>query len=142
MSYEGMRLAQAGHLGGNIVEGDPLTFAPSAWSYLIDRFAVTSVLDLGCGIANAADYFSRKGVRAVAVDGMRDNVDRAVHPAIRIDLTQQAVECRVDLVHCQELVEHIEEQFLDNLLRSLACGKFIVMTHSLPGQGGYHHVNE
>ena len=73
---------------------------------------------------------------------MQDNVERAVHPAVRIDLTQQAVECRVDLVHCQELVEHIDEKFLDNLLRSLACGKFIVMTHALPGQGGYHHVNE
>jgi hypothetical protein len=24
----------------------------------------------------------------------------------------------------------------------LCCGKFIVMTNALPGQGGYHHVNE
>ena len=45
-------------------------------------------------------------------------------------------------MHCQEVVEHIEEAFLENLLQSLACGKFILMTHALPGQGGYHHVNE
>ena len=47
----------------------------------------------------------------------------------------------IDLVHCCEVVEHIEEQFLDNLLRTLANGRVIAMTHALPGQGGYHHVN-
>ncbi len=57
------------------------------------------------------------------------------------DLTKGPVVTSVDLVHCQEVVEHIEEKYLDNLLSSLLCGKFIVMTHALPGQDGYHHVN-
>jgi hypothetical protein len=34
------------------------------------------------------------------------------------------VETRVDLVHCHELVEHIEETFLDNVLASPMCGKY------------------
>jgi hypothetical protein len=50
--------------------------------------------------------------------------------------------CQVDLVHCQEVVEHIEEKFVKNLLQSLTCGRFIVMTNALPGQSGHHHVNE
>ena len=49
---------------------------------------------------------------------------------------------RVDLVHCQEVVEHIEERYLDNLLESMCAGRFILMTNALPGQGGHHHVNE
>ena len=52
------------------------------------------------------------------------------------------VRARVDLVHCQEVVEHIEEQYLDNLLESMCSGRFILMTNALPGQGGHHHVNE
>ena len=46
------------------------------------------------------------------------------------------------MVHCQEVVEHIDEEYVHNLLSSMACGKYIVMTNALPGQGGHHHVNE
>lgn len=48
--YEGLSCMvsqEAPHLGGNIAEGDPFTFAPKVWDYLIKRFAVRSVLDLG-----------------------------------------------------------------------------------------------
>ena len=78
----------------------------------------------------------------MAIDGMLENCERAIYPTIHMDLTKSKVVARVDLVHCQEVVEHIEEEYIDNLLSSLACGKFIVMTNALPGQGGYHHVNE
>jgi 2-polyprenyl-3-methyl-5-hydroxy-6-metoxy-1,4-benzoquinol methylase len=129
------------HLGGNIAEGDPLTFAPKAWNYLIDRFAAKSVLDLGSGNGYAADYFHHKGARVLAVDGLEENVRDSRYPTILIDLTKQSVICEVDLVHCQEVVEHIEEAYLGNLLASLACGRFLVMSHAFPGQAGYHHVN-
>jgi hypothetical protein len=38
-------------------------------------------------------------------------------------------------------VEHIEERFLDHLLDTLLTGKIILLTHAVPGQVGYHHVN-
>lgn len=140
--YAGMRIAQGGHVGGNIVEGDPLTFAPSVWTYIIERFSVRSVLDLGCGAAFSSRWFASKGLDVVAVDGMRENVERAMFPAVQIDLTKMAVTTHVDLVHCQELVEHVESQYVGNVTASLACGRVILMTHALPGQGGFHHVNE
>ena len=37
MSYAGLTnnsSPQAPHLGGNIKEGDPFTFAPSVWNYV------------------------------------------------------------------------------------------------------------
>ncbi len=130
------------HVGGNIFEGDPATHAPTVWSYLIDRFSVESVLDLGTGMGYAAHYFHKRGLKVLAVDGMLDNCKNAVFPTLHMDLTTSKVFTKVDLVHCQEVVEHIAEEHLDNLLSSLTSGKFIVMTNALPGQGGYHHVNE
>ena len=133
--------ADAPHLGGNIRYGDPDTFSPRVWDYVVNRFGIRSVMDLGSGIGNAADYFFRKGLQVVAVDGLRENIGVAIYPTVLHDLTKGPIETRVDLVHCQEVVEHIEEAFLDNVLASLMCGKYILMTNALPGQGGYHHVN-
>ena len=129
------------HLGGNVLEGDPWTFAPGVWTYLVQRFAVRSVLDLGSGIGYASRFFRSLGCDVLAVDGFEYNVQNAVYPTVQIDLTKFPVSTRVDLVHCQEVVEHIEERFLDNVLESLCAGRFIVMTNALPGQEGYHHVN-
>lgn len=75
------------------------------------------------------------------VEGLESNVENLLYPSLKVDLTRSSVQCRVDLVHCQEVVEHIEEMFVDHLLNSFACGRILVMTHALPGQGGYHHVN-
>jgi len=47
----------------------------------------------------------------------------------------------VNLVWSCEVAEHIEEQFVDNYLASIANGKVIAMTHATPQQGGHHHVN-
>lgn len=144
MSYSGLHAAQSSdnpHLGGNMIEGDPYTYAPSAWKYLISRFAIHSVLDLGSGLGYAADFFHRAGLKVLAAEGMEENCRNAVFPTFQIDLTKSPVFCRVDLVHCQEVVEHIEEDYIDNLLQSLTCGRLTVMTHAVPGQGGFHHVN-
>jgi SAM-dependent methyltransferase len=144
MSYEGLTFVgnrAVAHLGGNIKEGDPFTFSPGVWDYVINRFALGSILDLGSGMGYAAEYFFKKGIRVVAVDGMDENVSNSVYPTVQIDLTKSAVRCNVDLVHCQEVVEHVDEKHLQNVLDSLSNGQFILMTHALPGQGGHHHVN-
>ena len=62
------------HLGGNVLEGDPYTFCPRVWSYVIERYAIRSVLDLGSGIGYSADFFHRKGLRTIAVDGLSDRI--------------------------------------------------------------------
>lgn len=144
-NYQGLTNVQDGaqaHLGGNLLEGDPYTYCPKVWDYLIGRFAVRSVLDLGSGMGYASRYFHSRGLQVLAVEGLPDNVNKSHYPCIEHDITKTPVNCRVDLVHCQEVVEHIEEKYLDNLLASLMCGRIIVMTNALPGQGGYHHVNE
>ena len=130
------------HLGGNVKEGDPFSYAPSVWDYVIKRLGIHSVLDLGSGMGHAADYFHRSGLQVIAVDGLEKNIEKAIYPTVLTDLTQTPVTCRVDLVHCQEFVEHVKPAYLDNVIESLLCGRYILMTHATPGQTGYHHVNE
>ncbi|HDC1419313.1 TPA: methyltransferase domain-containing protein [Salmonella enterica] len=146
MSNAGLRFITGqdneSHLGGNIAEGDPRTYAPSVWRYLANRFALKSVLDIGSGMGFAANFFHDMGMRVIAVDGLPFNIMHALYPTLHLDITKQLIYCKTDLVHCQEVVEHIEEKYLSNLINSLKCGKFILMTHATPGQGGHHHVNE
>ena len=144
MSYKSLVKAvnkDTPHLGGNVKVGDPHTYCPSVWDYVISRFGVDSVLDLGSGVGNSSHYFYRRGLKVVAVEGLSENVETSLYPAVRHDLVNGPIDTRVDLVHCHEVVEHIDEQYLENLLRSLLTGKLILMTHALPGQSGYHHVN-
>lgn len=129
------------HLGGNIDSGDSWTYCPRVWDYVLDRFAVKSVLDLGSGTGIAAAYFARQGRSVIAVEGLIDNIKNSLYPAILQDITQRPVVAPVDLVHCHEVVEHIDEQYLDNLLTSLMNGRIIVMTAAGPDQPGHHHIN-
>lgn len=129
------------HLGGNISVGDPHSYSPATWKYLIERFAIKSILDVGAGLGYAAHWFHQNGIPTVGIEGLPWNCEHSVYPLVHADLTKGSVYCPVDMVHCVEMVEHLEEQYLENLLGTLCNGKIIVMTNALPGQGGYHHVN-
>jgi hypothetical protein len=51
MSYEGLKgvVGADPALGGNVHNGDPFSYAPSVWTYVVQRFSLRSVLDVGCG---------------------------------------------------------------------------------------------
>ncbi len=128
-------------LGGNVKFGDNATFCPRLWRYLVERFAVDSMLDVGCGEGHAVSFFRRIGVVAHGIDGLRTNVQRAVTPIALHDLLESDYYMPVDLVWSCEVAEHILEEKVENYLKTLANGKIVAMTHALPGQGGHHHVN-
>jgi SAM-dependent methyltransferase len=128
-------------LGGNIIGGDPQTFHPALWDYLINRFTIKSMLDIGCGEGHCLRYCAELGLKVKGFDGLSANVERAVAPITLHDLRSGPFHWRADLVHCCEVVEHIEERYAGNVLRTMANGRVIAMTHAVPGQAGYHHVN-
>ena len=140
-NYEFVINENAPHLGGNLWQGDPWTFASRVWRYMIDRFAVNSVLDVGSGRGHAAHWFFRNGCCAVAIDAEEKNVASALHPTVMHDITAAPFICPVDLTHCQEVVEHIAPEYLDNLMRTLCNGDTVIMSHGEPGQAGHNHVN-
>lgn len=141
MIYEGLRSANKEHLGGNFLEGDPNTYSPEVWSYLIGRFCISSILDVGSGVGHSAEYFHRKGIKTVAFDGLSENIEYSLYPTVQWDLQQGAFKTKVDLVHCMEVVEHIDEKYVQNIIDTFKSGRYICMTHALPYQDGYNHVN-
>ena len=128
-------------LGGNIRHGDANTFCPTLWRHLIDRFAIRSVLDVGCGEGHAVAFFHRAGIYAFGIDGLKSNVDRAVAPIALHDLLAGPFYMPVDLAWSCEVAEHIHPSKVDFFLDTLANGRIVAMTHALPGQEGHHHVN-
>lgn len=139
--YEFVVNKDSPHLGGNIWQGDPCTYSPTVWAYMIERFAVNSVLDVGAGRGHAAHWFHNKGCKVIAIDAEPINVKSSHYPIVQHDITAAPFICPVDFVHCQEVVEHIEEQYLGSLMRTLTNGNAVVISHAVPGQHGHHHVN-
>jgi hypothetical protein len=129
------------HLGGNYIEMNQHTHCPKAWQYVINKHNIKSVLDIGSGRGHAAKWFNDQGLKSYAIEGMEENCQLAVHPTECVDLTKKTYSVDVDLVNCVEVVEHVEEKYLENLLTALCCGKYIFMTHGRPKQRGHHHVN-
>lgn len=129
-------------LGGNLLFGDPKSFSPLVMEYVIKRFSIKSVLDIGSGRGYFSQYiFNHHNIPVISCEGLLDNCNNAVYPTIFHDLTQSSFICKVDLVLSVEVVEHIEKIYVHNIIDTFLCGKIILMTHGLPNQKGYHHVN-
>jgi cyclopropane fatty-acyl-phospholipid synthase-like methyltransferase len=143
------------HLGGYIrstpdyPHGDPWTWCPEVWDWIIKVFAPRTLIDLGCGEGHALKYFLDRGVTATGIEGMVAARDAGIVEPTRFvihDFTQDVldgiVDFGVDVVWSCEFVEHVEERYMERFLRVFdLAGKAVLMTHAFPGQGGYHHVN-
>lgn len=131
-----------GHLGGYLPGGDPATWFPDMWTWLVSDFGVKSVLDVGCGDGSAVDYFTSLGIPALGVEGIPQD-----HPRIeQHDFAEGPWPSwnhyfRFDLVWCCEFVEHVEERFIPRFLPAFQTAPIVLLTHAEPGQPGYHHVN-
>lgn len=133
---------QKKHLGGNLSSIDPGTFSESVWNYILENYKIKSLLDVGSGLGFTSQWFASRGIDVISIDGLQQNVTNAVVPTIEHDLTiLPYVADNVDMVICIEVVEHIYEEFLNNVLDTICCGNLLLMTHAIPGQKGYHHVN-
>jgi len=132
------------HLGGNQPRIMPSSYVPNTWQFILDNYDIKSVLDIGGGYGFATKWFLDQGVDCTLVDGLEYNIENGVAPdnGFVHDLEDGPIEfSEVDLVICIEVVEHIKEEYLENLLQSMALGKYVLMTHAFPNQYGWHHVN-
>jgi SAM-dependent methyltransferase len=125
------------HLGGhyNYTNMDTETL-----DYLVQRFDVKSMLDVGCGTGGMVDYANSIGVAAHGVDG-DPHMARAEVDTHDFTKGVYQLEEEVDLIWSVEFVEHVEEKYTQNFLDTFLSGKVLFMTHALPQQGGKHHVN-
>lgn len=128
-----------GHLGGYVAGGDPATYFPDLWQWLIDKAGVTSMLDVGCGEGHALKFFRERGCTVWGVEGIpQDDPDIVLH-----DYTGGAwvPYANVDLVWSCEFVEHVGEAYVPNFLRTFRAAPLVLITHAERGQAGHHHVN-
>lgn len=143
-----MKSLERDHLGGcilNDVVGDINTWCPCLWDGLIDLTNAKSMVDVGCGVGYSLQYFSSKGLSVVGIDGLEDVLHHSpISDRIIIhDYTKDAymLDRDVDLAWSCEFVEHVEERFVENFMKTFDKCAYVGMTHALPGQVGYHHVN-
>jgi SAM-dependent methyltransferase len=133
------KLRRHGHLGGNLIGGDPETYEPKLWDGLVSAYKVRSVVDVGCGEGISSKYFRERGIPCLAIDGLRKNCMVAEF-AVQHDFVEGPLELYgFDLAWCCEVVEHIEEQYLCNLLKTVEHVRIVAMTYGL--EPGHHHVN-
>lgn len=133
------------HLGGCFLQGDIGTYAPQVWDKLIEKYNVKSVLDVGCGPGYSLLYFLQKNIVGMGIEGylpaieaspVKNNIiihDYTSGPYIPFN--------QFNLAWCCEFVEHVEEKFLNNFMETFTRCDYVAMTHAVPGQPGYHHVN-
>jgi hypothetical protein len=150
-----MKFVNDGHLGGYVAadaqypNGDPMTYTPRVWAYLLTRFDVEHVVDVGCGEGHAVRWFlSRpRQLGVTGIEGCREAFDAPGAPTehmLLADFVEGPAEVTIGaktMVWSCEFVEHVEEEFSDNFLSLFAQADVVAMTHASPGQPGHHHVN-
>lgn len=135
--------------------------------YLVARYAISTMLDVGCGPGGMLDMARLRGIEALGIDGDPSLPGRA--DVIRHDYTTgplvvsfhrkagwhvatpdapsayapiASARATIDLGWCVEFVEHVAADFIEHYLATLRCCRVVLISHALPGQGGHHHVNE
>jgi len=144
-SLKGKRL-DFGHLGGTSTSGDPDSWYPELWTWLIRTNRLGSVLDVGCGVGYSQKFFHDSGLITLGVDCKQVLEHHVLGEKTLVhDFTTGVAPLpgRFDLVWCCEVAEHIPEEFVSNLAYTFAmgCGKLLAFCAAPRGAGGYHHVN-
>jgi SAM-dependent methyltransferase len=138
-------LPEGAHLGGFSFGSEPGTWAPEVWTELLRIYNPKKVVDLGAGEGQIAEWFAEHGCDVLAVEGAPEAVKACRIRGLRteqVDLTVRKPEVDdVDLVWCSEFVEHVEERHVAKILDTFAAAKVVALTHAIPGDFGYHHVN-
>lgn len=135
------------HLGGCYPTGDANTTMQDVWGWLMVQYNIKSMLDIGCGYGYTAKYFEQFLVHCTGVDGYTPAIENKMCGSHieEHDYTLGELELanhnRWDLGWCAEVVEHIEEQYLPNLMHTFKACDHVCITHAVPGQAGHHHVN-
>lgn len=136
----------APHLGGAFPDGDANTTMPDVWGYLLVKYDLRSVLDIGCGFGHTLKWFSAYGLcNVTGIDGWDEAIAGSLVPGrvVKHDFTAgpAPLDLPFDLVWSAEFLEHVEEQYLPNMMSAFRLGRYACVTHGEPGQGGHHHVN-
>ena len=137
------------HLGGNFDGGDLGTmYQGDLWPWLIETFGVKKFVDVGCGTGETLKWFLDQGCEGLGVEGLPWNAARCAERGaapVRIHDFQDGP-CDFekffpDLIWCSDVVEHIAEEYVDNILQTLRQCHVLAMCQGTEGDVGWNHVN-
>jgi len=135
-----------GHLGGCALGGDAGTYYPIMWKNIVEAYNIKSVIDVGCGLGYALDYFKDINCEIYGVEGSKQayNLSLVKENTILHDYCDgpYAPDKNYDLCWSCEFVEHVEEKYIQNYFETFKKAKYLAMTFAAKGQSGHHHVNE
>ena len=150
-SNQGHTVIMEEHLGGfetfteKYPNGDMNTFSPKLWKYIIEKYNIKSVIDVGCGMGFSMIEFMKYCDEVVGIDGSPYSLSNSpVKENIfchDYTIGELETEDRYDLCWSCEFVEHVDEEYRDNFLSTFSFAKYVAMTFAEPGQPGHHHVN-
>jgi SAM-dependent methyltransferase len=105
---------------------------------IVEHFAPSTVLDVGCGEGFLTAWLARNGIEAWGLDGDDlDGVDEVV------DLTDPPDLGRWDVAVSLEVGEHLPGHAADRFVAALCQSAPVVLfSAAIPAQGGPGHVNE
>jgi len=111
-------------------------------------FQPTSVLDVGCGLGFWLRVWQKAGVEDIyGLDGGEVTWDKLVIPVEKFQLINLGslfdLGRRFSVVQSLEVAEHLPENSAVDFVQSLTRhGDVVLFSAAIPGQGGYHHLNE
>jgi cyclopropane fatty-acyl-phospholipid synthase-like methyltransferase len=115
---------------------------------ILSEFRPSSIIDIGCGIADILSVAEKRGIEVLGLDASRayqKHSKISPNKFILCDLRKKYVAARkFDLCLCLEVAEHIDRKYSDTLLDTVtSASSTIVFTAAPVGQGGMgDHVNE
>lgn len=136
-----------GPLGGCNTHGDPASELPKTVGYIVEKFNIKNVADVGCGFGFHSKFFQKVfELETLSIEGSSKVAELSIVPESIVHhdyTTGPYIPSKVyDLGWSVEFVEHVEDRYKDNFIATLKKCKYVLMTHAIPGQGGHHHVNE
>src|SRR3990167_2145262 len=136
---------QKPHLGGNMNGGDGGTdFSEDLWPWMVKKYEIKNLLDVGCAEGHALRFFRSQGVNVMGLDGLWQNAVKCGVPVLVHDLHSGPVRINgVDMIWCCDVVEHINEEFVPNIMATFQGAERVALCHGTEGMGhsGWHHVN-
>jgi len=125
------------HLGGH---KNRTHLFPNIFDFIISKYNIKSMVDVGCGPGGMIEYAHEKGLDAIGIDGdwtINRNIEVIIHDFSNGPILVN----KHDLAWSVEFLEHVNEEYMDNYFSVFKQCKYIMCTAALPGKKGHHHVN-
>ena len=142
---DNLTMVNEGNVGGFLIQKDPATFMPNLWMRICQKYNISSVVDVGCGMGYALIEFKKHVKDIYGIDGSEfvQQHSPIKHFIEKFDFSQEKMSLNTtfDLCWSCEFLEHVEEQYIPNYIDIFKKSKYIAITYADIGQDGYHHVN-